>query len=402
VIITSRNPDWTGIATPLPVQEFTRAESVRLLRSRLPRLAAGDAARVAGTLGDLPLAVDQAAALLAETGMAVQAYLDLLAERTHDVLAQGDPPGGYPVSLTASWTVAFDRLATDNPAALRLLTLAAWLSPEPVPLTLITDHTARLPAELAIIAADPLALAKVTATLRRRALARITTGSLQLHRVPTALLRARAGRLGEDGGWPATAARLLAAAAPADPWNNPAVWPAWRQLLPHVLAVVDPTRDLDEVTDDVRRLLGRAAAYLNTRGEPGRPCPCPSAPTGRTENDSATTTPTPSSRPAASPSTSAPWASTNRHALSTKTPSPDAAASSATTTPTPSPRPTTSPTTSAPWANTNRHGPSRKRLRNGVERDHRVMSRAAIGVRTGDRGGILPSGNREIVDIWRD
>ena len=51
--------------------------------------------------------------------------------------------------MAASWAVAFDRLAADDPAALQLLTLAAWLAPEPVPLSLITDHRDLLPAPLA-------------------------------------------------------------------------------------------------------------------------------------------------------------------------------------------------------------------------------------------------------------
>jgi len=270
VIITSRNPDWQGMATGLGVQQFTRAESTGLLRSRLPDLAEADADRLAGQLGDLPLAVDQAAALLADTGMTVQAYLDLLAEQAERLLDHGQV-GGYPVSLAASWAVAFDRATVDDPAALQLLSLVAWLAPEPVPLSLITQQPRQLPDPLAETVVDPLTVAGLTAALRRRGMVRTTPDSLQLHRVPAALLRARPA--GDDpdsdrGGWPATAVRVLRQAAPADPWNNPAVWPAWRRLLPHVLAATDPTRNLDPVVDDVAWLLDRAATYLTARGEP--------------------------------------------------------------------------------------------------------------------------------------
>ena len=148
VVITSRNPDWGGVAIPLGVEVFTRVESVQLLRSQVPRLSVTEADRVAEVVGDLPLAVDQAAALLADTAMTTEDYLQLVAARTTDVLNRGGG-GGYPVSLTASWAVAFDRLATDDPAALQLLTLVAWLGPEPVPLSLVTGHPDRLPAALA-------------------------------------------------------------------------------------------------------------------------------------------------------------------------------------------------------------------------------------------------------------
>ena len=126
------------------VREFTRAESIELLRRLAPELTEADADRVADAVGDLPLAVEQAGSLLADTGMAVDEYLRLLAERAHDVLDH-DPGGAYPQSVTASWAVAFDRLALDDPTALDLLTLVAWCGSEPVPLRLLTDHPDALP-----------------------------------------------------------------------------------------------------------------------------------------------------------------------------------------------------------------------------------------------------------------
>jgi hypothetical protein len=71
----------------------------------------------------------------------------------------------------------------------------------------------------------------------------------------------------------AVAVRLLRAAVPADPWNNPAVWPAWRLLLPHVLAAADAGRGLNSVADEVSWLFDRAGVYLQTRGEPNAALP---------------------------------------------------------------------------------------------------------------------------------
>jgi tetratricopeptide (TPR) repeat protein len=265
VIITSRNPDWSGIAIPLPVHEFTRAESVQALRSRLPHLTETDAGWIAEALGDLPLAVDQATALMAETGLDGTAYLDLLAKRTDEVLDH--EIAGYPISLAASWAVAFDRLTADNPAAMQLLTLTAWLAPEPVPLTLYTEHADHLPSPLAETVADPLTFARTTAVLRSRAVARVTPDSLQLHRVPATLLRAH-NSADKRTEWAATAIRLLYEAAPLKPWNNPSVWPMWRLLLPHILTATDSERSLDSVADQTSWLLDSTATYLRSRGDP--------------------------------------------------------------------------------------------------------------------------------------
>ena len=79
-----------------------------MLQRRLPALPDADADRIADALGDLPLAVDQAAALLADTGLTADAYLDLLDRRTLDVLRPGTDR--HP-SMAASWAVAVDRLA---------------------------------------------------------------------------------------------------------------------------------------------------------------------------------------------------------------------------------------------------------------------------------------------------
>ncbi|HYS36957.1 MAG TPA: FxSxx-COOH system tetratricopeptide repeat protein [Pseudonocardiaceae bacterium] len=269
VVITSRNPHWDALAAPVAIGEFTRTESVTLIRSRLPHLSDAEAEQVAQGVGDLPLAVDQAAALLLDMGWTVPAYLDLLQHSTQRLLDRRDQAGGYPVSVAASWQVAFDQLADTDPAAVQLVTLAAWLAPEPIPLTVFTDHAALLPQPLASVAADPLAWAQVLTVLRRRAVVRVGPDSLLLHRIPAALLRAHSPATAPDNGWAALAARVLRSAVPADPWNEPATWPVWQAFLAHVLTATDITRAPDTVEDDdVDWLLDRMATYLHTRGEP--------------------------------------------------------------------------------------------------------------------------------------
>jgi hypothetical protein len=190
VVITSRCPDWRELAVSLAVDVFDRSESISLLRRWCPDLAEGEAGRIAEAMGNLPLALTQAGAYLQDTGLAGEDYLVLLAERASVILAQGRPVT-YPLPLAASLQLAFDQLAAEDPAALMLLGLAAWLAPEPIPFTLFTTHPHRLPEPLAVVAADPVAFAGLTGLLRRRALAGVGPGSLQLHRLVQAILRDR-------------------------------------------------------------------------------------------------------------------------------------------------------------------------------------------------------------------
>jgi len=247
------------------MEVFAREESVALLCRRVPELTSEQAGRLAEALGDLPLAVAQAGAHLAETGTTVPDFLALLGERAGEVLAHG-APATYPVSLVASTRIAVDRLAAESPAAVQLLALAAYLAPEPIPLPWFTTHPVCLPEPLAAAAEDRVVFAKLVGLLGRRGLARVEPATVQLHRVLAAILRTPADQQRDLS---TRAVRLLRAAAPTDsPWANPPTWPAWRQLLPHVLVTTDTHRLLNGVDLEVAWLLGRAASYLQTSGEP--------------------------------------------------------------------------------------------------------------------------------------
>ena len=264
VLITSRNPAWRGIAS-VSVGEFTRTESTALLRILAPQLSDADTNQIAAALGDLPLAVEQAGSLLADAQLDPDTYLRLLVERADELLDQSHD-GSYPLSASASWAVGFDRLGTDDPAALDLLTLLAWCAPEHVPLTLLTEQPGPLPDRLRHTAAAPLALARCSRLVSRRGMATVAPHSVQLHRVPAALLRARSQNASEA--WPAVLVRLLRAALADDGSFYPGAWPQWQQLLPHVLTAVEPSRSLDTVADELSWLLDRSAIYQLTRGNP--------------------------------------------------------------------------------------------------------------------------------------
>ena len=232
VLITSRQHRWGGIAAPVEVDVLARGDSVALLAGRVSGLAEADAGRLADALGDLPLALAQAAEYLAETGMGAEEYLGLLRTRAREILDQGHPVS-YPMSLAAATGLAADKLARDDPAAAELAGLCAFLAPEPVPVDLFTGAAAALSAELAARAADPIAWRQTLTQVSGHALARLDHRGLQMHRLIQAILR---DRLTPEQA-AATRERveaILAASNPRDP-SNPATWPRWAQLMPHLL-----------------------------------------------------------------------------------------------------------------------------------------------------------------------
>jgi tetratricopeptide (TPR) repeat protein len=258
-LITSRNHHWTGVAQPIDVDVFSRAESVALVQSHLPQLKDDDADRLADALDDLPLAVGQAVDLIAETRLPVDAYLRNLATHTADLMGEGRPPGGYPVPLAASVALTAERLHAADPAAWQLLLLCARLGPEPIPADLFTTRPDLLPGPLRKVAAKPVAFARAVSKIGSYGLARLTETGPVLHRLVQAILRDTAPS-------PATnrtvVDRLLAAAVPDTP-TDPRWWPRWQVLLPHIIAADPASSD----SADLRFITDNAMWHLTARGE---------------------------------------------------------------------------------------------------------------------------------------
>ena len=261
VLITSRARAWAELAAPVEVDVLARAESVAILRDRVPGLSAADAGRLADRLGDLPLAVAQAAGFMAETGTSAAQYLDLLATQAGQLLDQPVPGSSYPRSLAAATRLAAGRLDDEDPAAAQLASVCAFLAPEPVPEDLFTGAPGELPGELAARAADPLAWRQTLARLTRQSLARIDQRGLVLHRLTQAILRDRLTPE-QAAATRACTEAILAAANPRDA-GNPVTWPRWAQLMPHLLAA-----DLAATgSRDLRWMACNACWYLLARGD---------------------------------------------------------------------------------------------------------------------------------------
>ena len=65
---------------------------------------------LAGELGGLPLALEQAAAYMQASGDSLAGYLALFRQRRPDLLARGDPTG-YTRTVATTWSLAFADLA---------------------------------------------------------------------------------------------------------------------------------------------------------------------------------------------------------------------------------------------------------------------------------------------------
>ncbi|MGZ4620389.1 MAG: hypothetical protein ACXV3F_17215 [Frankiaceae bacterium] len=121
-------------------------------------------------------------------------------------------------------------------------------------------------------AADQLRYKELMATIGRHSLACRQPDGLGLRRLVQAAIQAQ---LPPDRQDPllGEVVRVLAGAAPEDVETNPAGWPRWRVLLPHVLAVTNRAEIRNVEPGSVSRLLDTAGSYLRIRGEPDQARP---------------------------------------------------------------------------------------------------------------------------------
>jgi hypothetical protein len=259
VLVTSQaETGWEPLAGSLPVGVLAPGDAAGFLLSRTEQdpEAAAAAAALASSLGGLPLALEQAAAYITATGtVSLASYAQLFAARALELLERGQPLG-YRHTVATTWSLALQELQDAEPAAVTLLTLAAFLAPDDLPQPLLTTYKERLPEPLPIVAGDPLSLADAVAALRRYSLIRVVADGLFVHRLLQTVIRT---------GLDVDTERAFASAA-VDLLNNAFpfasievdYWAECERLLPHVLVAIDHGERLAVQAEGCRSLLNRA------------------------------------------------------------------------------------------------------------------------------------------------
>ncbi|MEC4018356.1 FxSxx-COOH system tetratricopeptide repeat protein [Streptomyces sp. H27-D2] len=258
ILVTSRNPQWNTLAHPLEVDVFEREESIHLLQRRNPDLPDAEADQLAQVLGDLPLAVEQASAWRAETGMPAAEYLRLFEEKRAELMTVS-PPTQYEQTVATAWNVSLDHLERKNAAALQLLQVCAYFAPEPIARSLFSGAAVEpIAPDLDRALTDPLRLAKAIREINRYSLAKIDhrNNSIQMHRLVQAVLIARMSEE-QRKKMRHGAHLLLTANTPRDP-QDPEHWQRFGDLYPHVVV----SDAVHAESRNVRQMVITVASYL--------------------------------------------------------------------------------------------------------------------------------------------
>ena len=261
-IVTSRHQAWGAVGRSRLVTELARNDSVAFLRKRTGRTDSADSAkRLAQALGDLPLALEQAAAVIDGAKISFEDYLARFESHWAELLQQGRPSTEYPDSVAMAWELSFRQVEERSEAAAGLLTFVSFLAAEPVGDVILAAAAAWVPPGLQTTLGDKDGLlARAVETLREFSLIEQTDKGLVAHRLVSALTRTRHG-LESRKAWAAGAVGTMASLFDFNS-ADVSTWARCAELLPHAVAAADHAVAADASPAAAAALYDVAGRYL--------------------------------------------------------------------------------------------------------------------------------------------
>jgi tetratricopeptide (TPR) repeat protein/class 3 adenylate cyclase len=272
LLITSRESVFPelGIPRALEVRDLNGDDAVRFLLARTGREDAepddrAAACELAADLGNLPLALEQAAAYIAETAASFSAYLSAFRKRRVTLLEKAVGLVAHD-TVAVTWAANFEAVQRASPASAEVLRVSAFLAPDGIPFELFLDGAQELGDSIAEAFADPddLAITEVLRPLARYSLIRSDAMSrvFSVHRlvqetVSTAISES------ERRTYVDRAVCALDAAFPDGGYVN---FVQCERLVPHVVSIARWVGAYDVRTEAAGGALNRAGRYLWERG----------------------------------------------------------------------------------------------------------------------------------------
>jgi len=262
VLITSRNPNFGTLGQLTTLQPFSRKESIAFLQKRTGRNDSNESAsKLAQALGDLPLALEQAAAVIEQSRISYSAYLARFETHWAELLQAGRRSTEYPDSVAMTWELSFRTVEAESLAAADLLNFCSFLAPEQITRAFIESSAPYLPRTLSSVAADAVHLDEAIAELLRYSLVEANEQAISIHRLVSTLSR---DRLSDEmrHEWAGIAVRRMAAAFDFQS-QDPTTWSECAELLPHALAAAEHGERAGVELTQAAGLLDSAGRYLN-------------------------------------------------------------------------------------------------------------------------------------------
>ena len=275
ILLTSRAQlfDTLGIARPLALEKMDPEEALRFLYTRTGRAESDPAEKnaaehLAAELGYLPLALEQAAAYITAKTARFQDYLTSYQRQRLALLNKAQPKTGeYPASVASTWALNFQEVEQD-PVAADVLRVSAFLSPDAIPLELLSSGASQfgpILAEELATSEDPLVLNEALEPLTRYSLIRldIDAQTYSIHRMVQEVVKDQVG-VEQQAQW---AERVVRAVAQSFPEVDYQTWTRCERYIPHVLVCAAYIDRWSMTFPEARNLLLQGGYYFYQRGQ---------------------------------------------------------------------------------------------------------------------------------------
>jgi hypothetical protein len=275
VLITSNEQSVADLGAGVAVDVFSWEEALAFLAGRTGSADAAGARVLAGELGRLPLALAQAAAVIAAQHLDYPTYLARLRAKPVEELLLPVSAGRYPRGLAAAVLLSLDAVRAGDGTGVcgAVMDLASVLSAAGVPRAVLhaAGQAGALTEQAGGVAAE--VVDEAVGRLAGSSLLTFSTGgaTVTAHRLVMRVIRERLARQGRLAATCLAAAAALQARAGSleQAWQDR---PARRDLAEQILAVHEhagacPGEDGSDLTLAVLRLRGWALWFLNDLGD---------------------------------------------------------------------------------------------------------------------------------------
>lgn len=167
ILLTTQAQAVGSVACRLRIEPMKPEEGVRFLFRRarfqgtslahseaLAQQRLTNAHALVSVLGSLPLALDQAAAYIEETGCDIAGYLERYQKKQLVLLERRGRSYYHPLSVVATWSLSFERLSKFNSAAAVLLKVCSFLYVDPLEEEYLVQVAARYDTNLQVLVDD--------------------------------------------------------------------------------------------------------------------------------------------------------------------------------------------------------------------------------------------------------
>ena len=231
ILITSRYTNWRKLGEEIRIDVFVQDEAVDFLIKSTGIKDRKSATMLAYELGYLPLALDQAAAYIANNKITYEEYIYLFKKYKLEIFEDDEYESiDYSYTVAVTWNISIGKI--NNESSNQLLNICSFLAPDNINRNIFIKSNKCLPEPLASNTLSELKYNKVISELARYSLIRLQDNKMSIHRLLQEVIRQSVNQKE----WLGYCIKSVSELFHFD-YDDKNTWNTCFELLPHALSV---------------------------------------------------------------------------------------------------------------------------------------------------------------------